>query len=531
MMRMEPGLSVSNPLTRTAVVAGLCVAVAGSAAAQSDIERTRSTMARLIGALAEQGVLPRDKADNLLKDVAPPAPAPASAGDAAGGAAARATAGSEAAPAGNAVRVGYVPQFIRDELKRELRAELAEQATREGWAGPGAVPAWTRQIQIDGDVRLRFQSDRFADNNAPATSITETNRSRAQTLANTSTDRDRLRARARLGVTATLDENWSAGLRLTTGSSTDPLSSNQTLGNYGNRYTTAIDRAYVRWRWGDRFNAVAGRFGNPWYGTDLVWANDLGFDGAAVQWTPKIGNFGSLFLTVGAMPIQEVELSVADKWLFGAQLGAEAPRLLGRIAGKLGLGYYAYRNTVGFISPAGTSRNEFTAPAFAQKGNTYYNISSDPSRPLLGLASDYRLLNLTGALTLPLGEKRLVMSADVVKNLGFNRKDVARRVGVDVAPQTLGWQLRMALGDAEVNRFGAWQVFAGYKRLERDAVPDAFTDSDFRLGGTDAKGYLLGASFGLGKNTAFGLRVLSGDSISGPPLAVDVVQLELNVRY
>ena len=506
-----------SPRGLAAVVTGLLAAASLPTLAQSDIEQASAAMAKLIGTLADQGVLSRDKAQTLLKDVATP-PAPAAAG-------------AKPVP-GAPVRVGHVPQFIRDEMKRELRDELTQQAAREGWAGPGAVPAWSRSITVDGDVRLRYQGDLFADGNAPAVSVSETNRNRAVTLANTSEDRNRFRVRARIGINAALDPNWSAGARLSTGSATDPLSSNQTLGTYGNRFNVAFDRAFIRWRPVEQINAVVGRFGNPWFGSDLVWANDLSFDGLAVQWTPKVGNVGSAFFTAAAMPVQEVELSTADKWLFGVQAGFEAPRLFGAVAAKVALGYYSYRNTVGIVSaPAGSTRNEFTAPAFAQKGNTYYNISSDPNRPLLGLAAEYQLVNLTGSLALPLGDKRLVLSGDVVRNLGFNRADVARRTGQNLEAQTLGWQLRMALGHAEVARLGDWQVFAGYKRLERDAVPDAFTDSDFRLGGTDAKGYFLGGSFGLGKNTAIGLRWLSSDAISGPPLAVDVVQIDLNVRY
>jgi len=496
-----------------------------AAQAQSDIEQARAAMSRLIGALAEQGVLSRDRADGLLRDVAaPPAAAAAAAG---------AARGAPPAPAaGSTVRVGYVPQFVRDDLKRELRAELAQQAQREGWAGPGAVPAWVRGISIDGDVRLRLQGDRFGDGNATALSIGETNRNRAPTLANTAEDRERLRVRARLAVTATIDEQWSGGVRLSTGSTSDPISSNQTLGNYGNRFSLVLDRAYVRWRGGKDLSAVAGRFGNPWFGTDLVWANDLGFDGLAVQWTPALGGSNRAFVTAAAIPVQEVELASADKWLFGLQVGADLQGLFRGSSAKVGLGYYHYQNTAGRVSPPGSTRNETSAPAFAQKGNTYYNISSDLNRPLLALAADYRLINLTGSVAVPVfGDKRLMASADMVKNIGFSRKDVAARTGVDVAAQTLGWQLRVAVGTPEVVRAGDWQVIAGYKRLERDAVPDAFTDSDFRLGGPDAKGYLLGGTYRLGKNTSLNLRVLSGDSISGPPLAVDVIQLDLNVRY
>src|SRR3546814_7581619 len=49
------------------------------------------------------------------------------------------------------------------------------------------------------------------------------------------------------------------------------------------------------------------------------------------------------------------------------------------------------------------------------------------------------------------------------------------------------------------------------------ALPICFTDSDFHLGGANAKGFILGGALGLGKNTAVGLRWLSADAVSGAP--------------
>ena len=500
-----------------ALAFSLTFAAPAALAQDADIDKVRAATAKLIAQLIEQGVLSRDKGAALLSEVALPAGAAGT---------------SSAAKPAPTVRVGYIPEFVRKELKDELRVELQAQAVREGWAGPGAVPSWTRGLEWDGDVRTRLQLDRFADGNAPQISITETNRTRALTLANVSEDRERLRVRARIGLTATIDENWSAGVRLSTGSATEPLSANQTLGNFGNRYTVLIDRAYLRYRYGDSVNVIAGRFGNPWYGTDLVWANDLSFDGVAAQWTPRINERIRGFATVAAMPVQEVELSSADKWLFGAQIGAALASAPGGVGARLGLGYYSYTKLQGVPSPAGSSRNEFTAPAFAQKGNTYYNISSDPNRPLLGLAAEYQLLNLTGQVDFSaFAGKRVTVIGDYVRNLGFDRKAVSARVGTDVQAQTKGYQVRVVLGDGELKKRGDWQTFAAFKRVERDAVLDAFTDSDFRLGGTDAKGYIIGASYGLAKNTAASLRIFSGDSISGAPLSIDVVQFDLNLRF
>lgn len=516
------------PRPAIAVLAAFVACAALPAAAQtSEVEQVRSTTQKLINLLVEQGVITRSRAEALLKEVEAPAPSPAPAAPAA----AAAPADKASAP----VRVPYVPEFVRKELKEELRSEMAAQALREGWADPKNTPAWIRNIRVEGDLRTRFQFDDYASDNAlDYVNVLATNASRTQLqLLNTTEDRSRLRVRARVGVATKVDEDWSGGIRLTTGSTSDPLSSNQTLGTYGNRFTVAFDRAYIRYAYYDQFSVVAGRFGNPWFGTDLVWASDLSFDGVALQWLPRVAGQRAFF-TLAAMPIQEVELAPHDKWLFGAQVGADL-RGPGIVSGKLGLGYYHYQNIVGVRNPTSglINQNDYTAPAFAQKGNTYFNIATDTSKPLLlALASDYHIVNLTGTMAVEtVGGRQLVLTGDWAKNLGFDRTAVAERVGTDVEPKTNAYALRVAYGHADVHARGEWQGFFSYKHVERDAVLDAFTDSDLRLGGTDVKGYVLGASLGLGKNTVGTLRWLSGQSISGAPLSIDTLQADLSMRF
>ena len=527
---MNPCVFLKRHLPRDAIVL-LCAALAAPvfAADVADIEQVRASTTQLISMLVEQGVLSRERADLLLQQATLPAQPSAAATTPAPAAP---TPADAPAVAPGTVRVPYVPAFVRKEIKDEIKAELLAQAERDGWAGPGAVPEWVRRVQWYGDLRTRLEYDNFVTGNAPAVNVTATNTSRSLTLLNTTEDRTRLLVRARAGMAAAIDDNWSTDIRLTTGNATNPVSANQTLGTYDERYTVAIDRANIRFRSGKVFNAVAGRFGNPWFGTDLVWANDLSFDGVAAQWSPALGASTRAFVTAAAMPIQEVELSNADKWLLGAQVGLDAGHLLGEVSAKIGLGLYDYRNIVGQTSPTGSSINEFTAPQFAQKGNTYYNISSDSTRPLLGLASAFRLVNLTGSLDVPLlWNKHAVLTGDFVKNVGYDRAAVSARVGTDVAPKTTGWLMRFGFGNTEITRTGDWQVFSAYRHVERDAVLDAFTDSDFRLGGTDAKGYTIGGSYGLGRDTAATFRLMSGDSISGPPLSIDVLQMDLAVRF
>ena len=76
-----------------------------------------------------------------------------------------------------------------------------------------------------------------------------------------------------------------------------------------------------------------------------------------------------------------------------------------------------------------------------------------------------------------------------------------------------------------------WQVFFGYRYLERDAVLDAFTDSDFRLGGTDAQGYFIGGSFAWDRNAWLSAKWMSADEIDGLSFSVDVLQVDFNARF
>jgi hypothetical protein len=78
---------------------------------------------------------------------------------------------------------------------------------------------------------------------------------------------------------------------------------------------------------------------------------------------------------------------------------------------------------------------------------------------------------------------------------------------------------------------GDWQMFLGYKHLERDAVLDAFTDSDFRLGGTNSKGFYIGGLYGVDRNSWLSAKWMSADAIDGKPFGVDVLQVDFNAKF
>lgn len=529
------------------------MALMHSAVVAADEAAVQDTLRQLVDKLVQQGTLSADEAAALRKRL-----------DAEPAVTAAPTPAAPPAPAApGEVRVPYVPQIIKDEIRNQVRADLHQdvvqdvlnQAKQEKWGLPGVIPSWVERIKWQGDVRLRAQGDLYANDNAPNVYLDFAKVNGAGGIGNTSnpflnvdTDRQRLRLRARLTMNAKVNDSVQAGVRLATGALDDPVSTNQTMGRYGGRYTLAVDQAYLRYDDLDRtqfpwLTLSGGRVANPWVGTDLVWDPDLNFEGAVATVRHALRGDGlyaqdeqskTLFFTVGAFPLQEVELSSADKWLVGAQAGTEWSFHNQQSKLTLAAGYYDYRNIAGRRNSVNSNLLDFTAPPFLQKGNTLFDIrnDADPNTNLWALAADYHELNLTGVLDLAyFAPAHLWLTVDYVKNIGFDAAKVAARTGVDVEAKTTGYQAILSAGWPHIAKHGDWRLSLAYKYLQRDAVLDAFTDSDFHLGGTDAKGYILTGEYGLSDETWLTVRWLSADAVDGPPLGIDVLQLDVTARF
>lgn len=420
----------------------------------------------------------------------------------------------------------YIEKITKD-VAREIKEDVQEQVKIEIKNEMAHAAEWTQRIRFGGDIRLRYEGNFFDKNNADLAKPEEPTE-----LMNTKHDRHRARYRVRISMKAKVNDKVDFVARLSTGNEEDPVSTNDTLGDYMMNDNLVFDRAYLKWNPTDGFNVWGGRIPNPWFHTDLVWDPDLNFEGLAVNVEGEITDPWTGFLTLGAFPLQEVEFSPNDKWLFGGQVGVEwAPSEV--LSAKLGVAYYDYQHITGKVNdPLRPHENDWTAPLYQKKGNTLMDI--DPSEDIkTALASDFNELNITGKLDIGIFDPiHVTFLADYVRNLGFDRDEVAERTGnPDVKEEIEGYQVGLTVGHAKVRRSGAWNTFLFYKHLEADAVLDAFTDSDFHLGGTNAKGWILGARLGLAENCWLRTRWLTADEISGPPLAIDVLQVDLNAGF
>lgn len=526
------------------------------------VEEVDNALSGLLQALVDQGVLTREKADALLHDAELKA--------------ARDAAHEDKRDA-RVVRVPYVPEFVLNDLRSQVRGELRSdvvqdvmsQAKQEQWGMPQALPSWISKIQWKGDLRLRGQGDLLSNDNIENTyidflTLNDTGgfgKAGQKAFLNTTADRHRLRERVRVAMNAKVSNEIKAGLRLSTGNTRDPVSTNQTLGNYGGRYGVVWDEAYLRYDGlnADRYDWITlrgGRMPNPWVNTDLVWDADLGFDGVVATIRHNLHFSDSLFdqteddrqifFTVGAFSLQEVELTQRDKWLYGAQLGSE---FIFDNQSKItfAVAYFDYDNITGVRNALDSNLTDYTAPLFMQKGNLLFDIRNDTdvATDRWALAADYNELNFTLIYDLAaFAPVHVVMAADYVRNIGYDEQDViARTYGAvqraggfaederATAPHVDGYQIQLSVGWPNISKRRDWRVFAAYKRLEADAVLDAFTDSDFHLGGTNTKGWLLGGEYGIADNTWLTLRWLSADEITGVPLAIDVLQLDVNAKF
>ncbi len=471
---------------------------------------------------------------------------------------------------GNVVRVPYVPQYIRDEIRDQVRVGLKEdvsrdvlaQAKTERWGLPGSLPDWIDRFKLSGDVRLREESIFYAKDNAQGdyldmSYINGQGRwftGEPREFLNTTEDRNRFRSRYRLGVKAKVNDRVEAGARLVTGNMQDPISTNQTLGTYDQKWETGFDLAYLKYTSPDRqWQFSGGRIENPFYSSDLVWDGDLTFEGFAASWwwlrsDAMNSDFRDIdpFLTVGVFPLQEVERSSDDKWLYAAQTGfkydfSDQSKL------TVALAYYGYENIVGKRNAQDDSGFDYTAPEYIQKGNTLFDIRNtfDPNSTavLFANAADYRLANFYIEYDIAsFAPIHVIVAGDYVRNFGFDKRDVAGRVGFEIDDQTSGYQARVTVGWPQVSKARDWQFSFIYRYLERDAVLDSFTDSDFHGGGTDAKGYILKLDYGLMDNVWATLRWLSSDEVDGDSwpqtsglgtsaLGIDTLQLDLNAKF
>jgi hypothetical protein len=345
----------------------------------------------------------------------------------------------------DAVSVSYVPEVVKEQLREEIKQDVMEQAREENWASPRIFPTWALRITPFADLRLRYEGIFYppgnddtgafpnfnAINTGPPFDVTGTTFS---PQLNVNKDRERARIRARFGAEMDLGDGFTMGVRIATGETNNPTSTNQTLGVANNaqggnfsKYAIWLDRAFARYELGSEpggaplprnlaidkgknqiaepspvpssqwdFVAEVGRFDNPYFTvSELMWDEDLGWDGLALKGKYRIPTGSSPigitpFATAGIFPVFNTELNFSsnrpdkfsseDKFLYGGQLGLNVQFWKDFTLNAAGA-FYDFYNIEGKLSdpfvpltPSDQGNTDDSRPSFAQNGNTYFPI-------------------------------------------------------------------------------------------------------------------------------------------------------------
>jgi hypothetical protein len=137
----------------------------------------------------------------------------------------------------------------------------------------GGSDKWLKDLKFSGDLRLRYEAFHLHGPTNAAYSSTPVQ-----------PDRNRFRIRLRYGFEKTFSPEMKVGFSMATGSTTDPISQNQTLTNDFNYKSIQIDKAYATYtpNWAkvgpvSGLEVTAGKFNNPFEkgSTDMIWDPDL----------------------------------------------------------------------------------------------------------------------------------------------------------------------------------------------------------------------------------------------------------------
>jgi hypothetical protein len=325
---------------------------------------------------------------------------------------------------------------------------------------PAKASDWWETVKVKGDLRYRHEMIDEDDNDA----------------------QHRHRIRARLGISGKVSEYTKVTVQLATGSD-DPVSTNQTLDDAFSTKNIGLDLAYfkVSHPKAPGFELTAGKFKNPFFkpgSSELLWDSDWNPEGGVLTWKRDFDK-ASLQLTGGGFWIDE-RSSDDDSYLAAGQGLARIRMKDEKSVVTVGGGFFNYVNAQGF-QPFFDPEDSF--------GNTVVQVDIDGEMVDV-YAFDYEILELFGEVSTKFAETPITVMGDFATNTAADSLDT-------------GWLLGLRVGKAK--KPGTWEFRYIYREVEKDAVLGTFTDSDFRGGGTDAKGHELGGGLALANNTTFGV--------------------------
>ncbi len=324
-----------------------------------------------------------------------------------------------------------------------------------------------------GDVRLRYELDWDSQDNK----------------AVEREDRNRGRVRARLGMNYQLGEDWSAGVRVRTGSSRSQQSPHLTfVADDGLRDAAdfVADRYFVQFKRG-AWTAWGGRNTTPfWQQNELLWDEDVTPTGLAGSYDARLGG-GNLTAVAGGFLLPDGGTDLSGQML----------------AGQLK-----------YTLPVQSSQ-------FTLAGSGHFINGDEPTTNLRNSNGDrdYMIVVGNAQWSIPVKGVPLTFGADVFKNfMNYSASEVAP-FPADTEDETLGYVFSATVGQLK-NRHD-WVLGYSYAHIETLAVNASYAQDDWvRFGNglqtdaSDFEGHEVRLGYAISKNINLLARVYLVDAIT-----------------
>lgn len=401
---------------------------------------------------------------------------------------------------------------------QDTRLSRVEEQTKKT---ADAISRQLGSIRFIGDFRVRYESFYGQVNNSA-------NANNPATLGNELSTRQRFRIRARFGMRGQVNDTIEWGLRFTTGSFADVVSTNQTLTDFFNRKPFALDQVYVAWtpKLADKNKTLrfqAGKFDAPWQRTEMTLDNDVMVEGfsQSVGFNFKNKPIESLTFTLWQLPlfernsafirnangtvnVAETKRGGRDLALYGGQVQAKFK--IGKDAFLTLFAADHYFSGTQFISPVQVFGSNLLVPVtitipatattpsqtvttqvsiprdfFVAGSNLGLSVATNNATNRDGrLSSGYNLVDLIGRLDLwSKGKIPVTLIFDYVRNTQTHDVIIAGANNTNVFlpnNENSGYWARVQIGKTQ--KRGDWQLDYIFTRIEKDAVLTPFNGSD-----------------------------------------------------
>lgn len=340
--------------------------------------------------------------------------------------------------------------------REEIKAALKEMRVDD--PGRSAMPGWLEDLKLYGDLRLRYEGTRYSNDDK---------------------DRNQGRFRVRVGLTKTwLDKQLEVGMRLASGSTNDPTSTNQTFtGNFSEK-DVWIDLAYAKYtpRAVKGLTLVGGKMKNPFVHTDMVWDSDVNPEGVWGEYRyPGWGDFEP-FAGIGFFQL------VHNNGDHDATLHAYSTGARWKIAKDL-----KWTSAVTYYD-------------FAHYEDNYTRAGGNTEVANRLTAEEFDVVNLTNKVSWKAFGKAMSAYTDYAHNRGNSS-------GGKSDAFAIGYKL------GKNKTQGDWSAGYKYAYIEADSALGGFNDGTF--GRSNRKGHVLSGKYSITDHLNAGVSVYFTQPVSG----------------